>query len=157
MRVFTLLFAMLLPHSAFSGCFQDAGAWDMQCTLTPEARADGYCIDPDTCPPANYHVIWNRDQDDARFLWHGGAGKGMQVVRGFTSVSGQYVAHFTMSPATAKYNGDGDGFIEIDPSFFSVRFTGEAALTYHSITYGGMKPLSSTGTCTIKAISGEDE
>lgn len=155
-----LSLAPALALSALPAAGQDfasSPAWAMDCRLTPEARADGWCATAEECPETAYQVIWHRDRGEARLIWADGQGKGLTEIAGLPGSSGQHLAHFALSPATATYLGTGEPWADVDTGLFSVRFSGEAALTYHSVVRGGMVPLSATGRCLIAPLDSGDE
>lgn len=124
--------------------------WQFDCSTTKEAEGeDGSEI--------IFQILWYRDAGHATVTWENGNGKGLREIPGFTD-NEQYSAHFWMSPYTSKSTGQktaekGHGFWmeSLGPTMFSVRHTGEIAITNHDIIYGGMKAFTQLGTCKIKS------
>jgi hypothetical protein len=146
--LFIVLF--LAQINTTEAAFKAHPIWQFDCSTKKEAEGkEGSEI--------IFQILWFRDAGHATVTWDNGNGKGLREIPGFAD-NEQYSAHFWMSPYTSKNTGKkvaekGHGFWleSLGPTMFSVRHTGEIAVTNHDIIYGGMKAFTQLGTCKIKS------
>ena len=145
--LFIVLFLAQINTS--EAAFKAHPIWQFDCSATKriEGKEDSEIV---------FQILWHRDAGHATVTWESGNGKGLREIPGFAG-NEQYTAHFWMSPYTSKNTGQktaekGHGFWleSLGPTMFSVRHTGEIAVTNHDIIYGGMKAFTQLGTCKIK-------
>ena len=138
---------------ADTNSFNDFPTWEFECSTLKIATKKRPKPDQEL---QKFKILWHRDEGRANVTWENGNGKGLREIPGF-SENRQLSAHFWMSPYTSKYTGQettdsSHGFwVEsFGPTMYSIRFSGEIAVTNHDIIYGGMEAFSEHGTCTLK-------